>query len=446
MIKKVLIANRGEIALRIIRACKENGIQSVLVYSTADRDSLPVKLADQAICIGPPESKDSYLNVPSLLSAIEVTDADAVHPGYGFLAENAAFAEICENYGVNFIGPPSSVIRLMGNKIEARKLVSSVKVPILPGSEGPVVEEEEGMAIAKKIGFPVIIKAAAGGGGRGMKIVHSTASFINAFLTAQSEALAGFGLPDVYIEKYFEDARHVEVQVLGDSSGSIIHLGDRDCSVQRRHQKLLEEALAPGIPARMRKKIHAAAVEVAKAVGYVSAGTVEFLYIPDKEYFFLEMNTRIQVEHPVTEMITGIDLVKEQLKIADGKKLKIEQANVRFKGHAIECRINAEDPEKFIPSPGLVKTCYLPGGYGVRVDTAITNGYIIPAVYDSLIAKVICWGEDRKEAIARMKRALDEIVFEGIQTTVGFQKKIMNDPDFVEGKLSTRFIEKYGGS
>jgi acetyl-CoA carboxylase biotin carboxylase subunit len=446
MIKKVLIANRGEIALRIIRACKENGIQSVLVYSTADRDSLPVKLADQAICIGPPESKDSYLNVPSLLSAIEVTDADAVHPGYGFLAENAAFAEICENYGVNFIGPPSSVIRLMGNKIEARKLVSSVKVPILPGSEGPVVEEEEGMAIAKKIGFPVIIKAAAGGGGRGMKIVHSTASFINAFLTAQSEALAGFGLPDVYIEKYFEDARHVEVQVLGDTSGSIIHLGDRDCSVQRRHQKLLEEALAPGIPARMRKKIHAAAVEVAKAVGYVSAGTVEFLYIPDKEYFFLEMNTRIQVEHPVTEMITGIDLVKEQLKIADGKKLKIEQANVRFKGHAIECRINAEDPEKFIPSPGLVKTCYLPGGYGVRVDTAIINGYIIPAVYDSLIAKVVCWGEDRKEAIARMKRALDEIVFEGIQTTVGFQKKIMNDPDFVEGKLSTRFIEKYGGS
>jgi acetyl-CoA carboxylase biotin carboxylase subunit len=441
MIKKVLIANRGEIALRIIRACKENGIQSVLVYSTADRDSLPVKLADQAICIGPPESKDSYLNVPSLLSAIEVTDADAVHPGYGFLAENAAFAEICENYGVNFIGPPSSVIRLMGNKIEARKLVSSVKVPILPGSEGPVVEEEEGMAIAKKIGFPVIIKAAAGGGGRGMKIVHSTASFINAFLTAQSEALAGFGLPDVYIEKYFEDARHVEVQVLGDTSGSIIHLGDRDCSVQRRHQKLLEEALAPGIPARMRKKIHAAAVEVAKAVGYVSAGTVEFLYIPDKEYFL-----RIQVEHPVTEMITGIDLVKEQLKIADGKKLKIEQANVRFKGHAIECRINAEDPEKFIPSPGLVKTCYLPGGYGVRVDTAIINGYIIPAVYDSLIAKVVCWGEDRKEAIARMKRALDEIVFEGIQTTVGFQKKIMNDPDFVEGKLSTRFIEKYGGS
>ncbi|MDH3257949.1 MAG: acetyl-CoA carboxylase biotin carboxylase subunit [Deltaproteobacteria bacterium] len=446
MINKVLIANRGEIALRIIRACRENGIQSVLVYSTADRDSLPVKLADQAICIGPPESKDSYLNVPSLLSAVEVTDADAVHPGYGFLAENAAFAEICENYGVNFIGPPSSVIRLMGNKIEARKLVSSVKVPILPGSDGPVVEEEEGMAIAKKIGFPVIIKAAAGGGGRGMKIVHSTASFINAFLTAQSEALAGFGLPDVYIEKYFEDARHVEVQVLGDTSGSIIHLGDRDCSVQRRHQKLLEEALAPGIPARMRKKIHAAAVEVAKAVGYVSAGTVEFLYIPDKEYFFLEMNTRIQVEHPVTEMITGIDLVKEQLKIADGKKLKIEQANVRFKGHAIECRINAEDPEKFIPSPGLVKTCYLPGGYGVRVDTAMINGYIIPAVYDSLIAKVICWGEDRKEAIARMKRALDEIVFEGIQTTVGFQKKIMNDPDFVEGKLSTRFIEKYGGS
>ncbi|NIO15965.1 MAG: acetyl-CoA carboxylase biotin carboxylase subunit [Deltaproteobacteria bacterium] len=446
MIRKVLIANRGEIALRIIRTCKESGIQSVLVYSTADRDSLPVQMADQAICIGPPESKDSYLNVPSLLSAIEVTDADAVHPGYGFLAENAAFAEICENYGVNFIGPPSSVIRLMGNKIEARKAVASADVPILPGSEGPVVEEEEGLEVAKKIGFPVIIKAAAGGGGRGMKIVHSSATFINAFLTAQSEALAAFGLPDVYIEKYFENARHVEVQVLADSSGNTIHLGDRDCSVQRRHQKLLEEAMAPGIPARVRKKMHSSAVEVAEAVGYVSAGTVEFLYVPGKNFYFLEMNTRIQVEHPVTEMITGVDLIKEQLKIADGKKLKIKQDDVQFRGHAIECRINAEDPKKFMPSPGLVKTCYLPGGYGVRVDSAVINGYIIPATYDSLIAKVISWGEDRKEAIARMRRALDEIVFEGVQTTVSFHKKILNDPDFVEGKLSTRFIEKFGGS
>lgn len=446
MIRKVLIANRGEIALRIIRACRENGIQSVLVYSTADKDSLPVRMADQAICIGPPESSDSYLNVPSLLSAIEVTDADAVHPGYGFLAENAAFAEICENYGVNFIGPSSSVIRLMGNKIEARKAVISAKVPILPGSEGPVVEEEEGLEIAKKIGFPVIIKAAAGGGGRGMKIVHSAATFINAFLTAQSEALAAFGLPDVYIEKYFENARHVEVQVLADSSGNTIHLGDRDCSVQRRHQKLIEEAMAPGIPARLRKKIHSAAVEVARAVGYLSAGTVEFLYIPDSNFYFLEMNTRIQVEHPVTEMITGVDLVKEQLKIADGKKLKIKQDDLQFRGHAIECRINAEDPEKFIPSPGMVKTCYLPGGYGVRVDSAMINGYIIPAVYDSLIAKVISWGDDRKEAIARMRRVLDEIVFEGVKTTVHFHKKVLNDPDFVEGKLSTRFIEKYGGS
>ncbi len=445
MIRKVLIANRGEIALRIIRTCKESGIQSVLVYSTADRDSLPVQMADQAICIGPPESKDSYLNVPSLLSAIEVTDADAVHPGYGFLAENAAFAEICENYGVNFIGPPSSVIRLMGNKIEARKAVASVDVPILPGSEGPIVEEEEGLEVAKKIGFPVIIKAAAGGGGRGMKIVHSSATFINAFLTAQSEALAAFGLPDVYIEKYFENARHVEVQVLADSSGNTIHLGDRDCSVQRRHQKLLEEAMAPGIPARLRKKMHSAAVDVAQAVGYVSAGTVEFLYVPGKSFYFLEMNTRIQVEHPVTEMITGVDLVKEQLKIADGKKLKIKQADVQFRGHAIECRINAEDPKKFMPSPGLVKTCYLPGGYGVRVDSAVINGYIIPATYDSLIAKVISWGEDRKEAISRMRRALDEIVLEGVQTTVSFHKKILNDPDFVEGKLNTRFIEKFGG-
>ncbi len=445
MIRKVLIANRGEIALRIIRACKELGKRTVLVYSTADKGSLPVSLADQSICIGPPESKDSYLNIPSLLAAIEVTDADAVHPGYGFLAENTEFAEICENYGVTFLGPPSAVIRLMGNKIEARRMVKKAKVPILPGSEDAVTEEEEGLTIAKKIGFPVIIKAAAGGGGRGMKIVHSAATFINAFLTAQTEALAAFGLPDVYIEKYFENARHVEVQVLADSGGNTIHLGDRDCSVQRRHQKLLEEAMAPGIPARIRRRIHKAAIDVAKTVDYRSAGTVEFLYVPDGSFYFLEMNTRIQVEHPVTEMVSGVDLVKEQIRFADGKKIKIKQSDVVFRGHAIECRINAEDPENFVPSPGLIKKIYFPGGYGVRVDSAVHNGYIVPAVYDSLIAKVIAWGEDRKEAIARMRRSLEEIIVEGIKTTVPLHRRILDDGDFIEGKLSTRFIEKFGG-
>ncbi|RMG59676.1 MAG: acetyl-CoA carboxylase biotin carboxylase subunit [Deltaproteobacteria bacterium] len=444
MIEKVLIANRGEIALRIIRACRELGIKTVLVYSTADRDSLPVKMADQAVCIGPPESRESYLNVPSILAAIEVTDADAVHPGYGFLAENAAFAEICENYGITFIGPPSDVIRLMGNKIEARKAVAAAGVPILPGSEGPVTEEDEGLEIAKKIGFPVIIKAAAGGGGRGMKIVHSPATFINAFLTSQSEALSAFGVPDVYIEKYFEDARHVEVQVLADSQGNVIHLGDRDCSIQRRHQKLIEEAPAPGIPQRVRKKIHQAAVEAARAVGYVNAGTVEFLYTGDGSFYFLEMNTRIQVEHPVTEMVTGVDIVREQINIAAGRKLKLKQENVKPHGHAIECRINAEDPEKFTPSPGLVKRVYFPGGFGVRVDTAITNDYVIPAVYDSLIAKVIVWGGDRKDAISRMRRALTETIVDGVKTTVPLHLRILSDADFVEGKLNTRFLEKYG--
>jgi acetyl-CoA carboxylase biotin carboxylase subunit len=415
------------------------------VYSTADKDSLPVSLADQSICIGPPESKDSYLNIPSLLAAIEVTDSDAVHPGYGFLAENTEFAEICENYGVSFIGPPSSVIRLMGNKIEARSLVKKIKVPTLPGSEGPVTDEEEGLSISKKIGFPVIIKAAAGGGGRGMKIVHSAATFINAFLTAQTEALAAFGLPDVYVEKYFENARHVEVQILADGQGNTFHLGDRDCSLQRRHQKLLEEAMAPGIPSRVRKKIHKAALDVSKAVGYRNAGTVEFLYVPDGSFFFLEMNTRIQVEHPVTEMVVGIDLVKEQIKIAEGESLKLKQSDIKFRGHAIECRINAEDPDNFMPSPGLIKKLYFPGGYGVRVDSAVLNGYIIPAVYDSLIAKVIVWGEDRMEAIARMRRSLDEMVIEGVKTTVPIHQRILDDADFIDGNLNTRFIERYGG-
>ena len=443
MIHKVLIANRGEIAVRIIRTCREMGIKTVAVYSTADRDALHVKMADQSVCIGPPPSAESYLNIPSILSAIEITDADSVHPGYGFLAENAAFAEICQNYGVRFIGPSAEAIRLMGDKIAARRAVQKVKVPVVPGSEQAITEEDDGLRIAKDLGFPVIVKAAAGGGGRGMKIVHSPASFINAFLTAQSEALSAFGVPDVYIEKYFDSARHVEVQVMGDRHGNVIHLGDRDCSMQRRHQKLIEEAPAPGIPSRVRKGLWKAAVDAASAVKYDNVGTIEFLYIPDGEYYFLEMNTRIQVEHPVTEMVTGIDIVREQLRIADGKKLRYAQEDVTHRGHAIEVRINAEDPETFLPFPGKIDYCSFPGGFGVRIDTAIYPGYTVPPTYDSLLGKLIVHGEDRNEAIMRMRRALDEIRIDGVRTTVAFHKKILVNSDFVEARLSTNFLEKH---
>ena len=442
MIHKVLIANRGEIAVRIIRTCREMGIKTVAVYSTADRDAMHVRMADQAVCIGPPPGADSYLNVPAILSAIEITDSDAVHPGYGFLAENAPFAEICANYGVRFIGPSSEAIRLMGDKIEARRAVQKVKVPVVPGSDGAITEEDEGLRVAKEIGFPVIVKAAAGGGGRGMKIVHSPASFINAFLTAQSEALSAFGVPDVYIEKYFDNARHIEVQVMGDRHGSVIHLGDRDCSIQRRHQKLIEESPAPAIPARVRNRMWKAAVDAAVGVNYDSVGTVEFLYVPDGEFHFLEMNTRIQVEHTVTEMVTGIDIVREQIRIADGKKLRYAQKDVPMRGHAIEVRINAEDPETFLPFPGPIHTCIFPGGFGVRVDTAIYPGYVVPSTYDSLLGKLIVHGDDRNEAIMRMRRALDEVRIEGVRTTVPFHKKMMVNSDFVEARLSTNFLEK----
>ncbi len=442
MIHKVLVANRGEIAVRILRTCREMGIRTVAIHSTADAEAMHVRLADQSVCVGPPPSAESYLNVPAILSAVEITDADAVHPGYGFLAENPAFAEICENYGVKFIGPSSESIRLMGDKIEARRAVQKVKVPTVPGSDGAITEEEEGLRVAKEIGFPVILKAAAGGGGRGMKIVHSPASFINAFLTAQSEALSAFGVPDVYIEKYFENARHVEVQVMADRFGTVLHLGDRDCSVQRRHQKLIEEAPAPFLPARVRSRMHKAAVDAAAAVSYHNVGTVEFLYVPEGEFHFLEMNTRIQVEHPVTEMITGIDIVREQIRIADGKKLRFDQRGVQFRGHAIECRINAEDPNTFTPSPGRIASCVFPGGYGVRVDTAIYPGYTVPPTYDSLLGKLVVHGEDRAEAIARMRRALDELRIEGVKTTTEFHRKVMADTDFAEGRLRTNFLEK----
>ena len=442
MIHKALIANRGEIAVRIIRSCREMGIKTVAIYSTIDKDATHVRMADQSVCVGPPESSESYLNVPSILSAIEITDADAVHPGYGFLAENPAFAEICENYGVKFIGPSSGAIRLMGDKIEARRAVQKVKVPVVPGSDGAITEEEVGLKASKEIGFPVIIKAAAGGGGRGMKIVHSPASFINAFLTAQSEALSAFGVPDVYIEKYFEQSRHVEVQVMGDRFGNVVHLGDRDCSIQRRHQKLIEEAPAPFIPARTRNRLWKAAVDAAAAVGYNNVGTIEFLYAPDGEFYFLEMNTRIQVEHPVTEAITGVDIVREQFRIADGKKLRFEQKDIHFRGHSIECRINAEDPESFVPCPGTVRSCLLPGGFGVRVDTAVYPGYTIPSTYDSLLGKLIVHGDDRSEAISRMRRALEELRIDGVKTTADFHKKMMNNTDFTEGRLWTNFLGK----
>ncbi|MGE5700628.1 MAG: acetyl-CoA carboxylase biotin carboxylase subunit [Deltaproteobacteria bacterium] len=442
MIHKVLIANRGEIAVRIIRSCREMGIKTVAIYSTVDKDAMHVRMADQSVCVGPPESSESYLNVPSILSAIEITDADSVHPGYGFLAENPAFAEICENYGVKFIGPSSEAIRLMGDKIEARHAVQKVKVPVVPGSDSAITEEDEGLKISKEIGFPVIIKAAAGGGGRGMKIVHSPASFINAFLTAQSEALSAFGVPDVYIEKYFEQSRHVEVQVMGDRFGKVVHLGDRDCSIQRRHQKLIEEAPAPFIPARTRTRLWKAAVDAATAVGYNNVGTIEFLYVPDGEFYFLEMNTRIQVEHPVTEAVTGIDIVREQFRIADGKKLRFEQKDIHFRGHSIECRINAEDPESFVPHPGTIRSCLFPGGFGVRVDTAIYPGYVIPPTYDSLLGKLIVHGEDRNEAISRMRRALEELHIEGVKTTTSFHRKMMSNTDFTEGRLWTNFLAK----
>ncbi len=443
MIHKVLVANRGEIAVRVIRTCREMGIKTVAIHSTADRDAMHVRMADQSVCVGPAPSGESYLNVPSILSAIEITDADSVHPGYGFLAENPAFAEICENYGVKFIGPSSEAIRLMGDKIEARRAVEKTKVPTVPGSGGAITEEEDGLRVSKEIGFPVIVKAAAGGGGRGMKIVHSPASFVNAFLTAQSEALSAFGIPDVYIEKYFERARHVEVQIMADRLGNIVHLGSRDCSIQRRHQKLIEEAPAPFLPAKVRNRLLKAAVDAATGVGYNNVGTIEFLYIPDTEdFYFLEMNTRIQVEHTVTEAITGIDIVREQIRIADGKKLRFDQKGVQLRGHAIECRINAEDPETFVPSPGRITSLVLPGGFGVRMDTAVYPGYTVPPTYDSLLGKLIVVGDDRNEAIARMSRALAELRIEGIKTTVDFHRKMMKNTDFTEGRLSTGFLEK----
>ncbi len=442
MFHKILIANRGEIALRVIRACKELGIKTVAVYSTADKDSLHVKLADESVCIGPPQSLQSYLNVNAIISAAELTDAEAIHPGYGFLAENTAFAEICENCGITFIGPSSETMRMMGDKISARQAMIKVGIPILPGTKEGVKDAEEAIKIVKKIGFPVIIKATAGGGGRGMKIVHSPATLPNAFATARAEALAGFGNPEVYIEKYCENPRHVEIQILADKHGNVVHLGERDCSIQRRHQKLIEEAPSSAITPELRKEMGEAAVRAAKAVGYNSVGTMEFLVDRDNNYYFMEMNTRVQVEHPVTEMVTGVDIIREQIRSAAGLKLRYKQADIKIKGHAIECRINAEDPRTFTPCPGKITAYHTPGGLGVRVDSFVYDQYTVLPHYDSLVAKLIVHAETRQDAINRMTRALDEYIIEGIKTTIPFHKRIMANKDFIEGNIDTGFLER----
>jgi acetyl-CoA carboxylase, biotin carboxylase subunit len=442
MFHKILIANRGEIALRIIRACREMGIRTVIAHSTADAASLPVRLADESVCIGPPEARASYLNIPSIISAAAITDSEAIHPGYGLLSENAAFAEICRACGITFIGPSPEAIRLMGDKAQAREMAKQAGAPVVPGSEGPLAGVDEAQSLADSMGYPVIVKAAAGGGGRGMRIVREPESLARAYATCQAEAGAAFGSSDLYLEKFVEDARHVEVQVLGDKSGMRLHLGERDCSVQRRHQKLLEESPAPNLAPETRAGLYKSALAVAHAVNYVSAGTVEFLVDRQEQFYFIEMNTRIQVEHPVTEMVTGIDLVREQIRIASGESLGYRQNAVKFAGHAIECRINAEDPEHFVPSPGRITAWVPPGGPGVRVDSHLMAGYTVPPHYDSLIAKIIVHADDRAGAIARMHRALLETVVEGVKTTIPFHLKLLADPAFVAGESTLARLEQ----
>lgn len=442
MFSKILIANRGEIALRIIRACKEMNIKTVAVYSDADRNSLAVRFADEAVCIGPAQSSQSYLNIPAIISAAEITDVSAIHPGYGFLAENAHFAEICESCNITFIGPTPETIRLMGDKVQARETMRKIGVPLTPGGKGVIPDQKEALDIAKKIGYPVIIKAAAGGGGKGMRVCHNDVTLTSSFMMARKEAEANFGNPAVYIEKYIIDPRHVEFQILADHFGNIFHLGERDCSIQRRHQKLLEESPSPALDNKLRKRMGEVAVKAAKAANYRGVGTIEFLLDSRGEFYFMEMNTRIQVEHPVTEMVTGIDLIKEQIQVAMGKKLKLKQDDIKLSGHAIECRINAEDPSNnFMPSPGKIEELNLPGGFGVRVDTHIYPGYTISPHYDSMVAKLIVHGNTRKEAIATMRRALEEFYVAPIKTTIPLHREIIEHPLFVEGKVSTHFLE-----
>ena len=439
--KKILIANRGEIAVRIIRACRELGIETVAVYSTADADALHTQLADEAICIGPAPSKDSYLNMESIISATVITGADAIHPGFGFLSENTKFVEMCEQCNITFIGPSSDLIHKMGNKSEARKTMMEAGIPVVPGTKEPVYDAVTGLEIAKKIGFPVMIKASSGGGGKGMRVAEDEASFGPNFHTAQMESVNAFGDDTMYIEKYIVHPRHIEFQILADKFGNVVHLGERDCSIQRRHQKVLEESPSCAIDPDLRARMGATAVSAARAVGYENAGTIEFLLDGNKNFYFMEMNTRIQVEHPVTEMVTGIDLIKEQIRIAAGLKLDFTQEDVEVRGHAIECRINAENPSKnFRPSPGTITEVHFPGGNGIRVDTAVYQGYTIPPNYDSMIAKLIVHGKDREEAIDKMRSALGEFVIQGIDTNLDFQFDIVSNPDFIKGNFDTGFI------
>ncbi|HEV8401158.1 MAG TPA: acetyl-CoA carboxylase biotin carboxylase subunit [Gemmatimonadales bacterium] len=443
MFQKVLIANRGEIALRVIRACKELGIGTVAVYSEADRECLHVRFADDDVCIGRPPGRDSYLNIPRLIAAAEITGADAIHPGYGFLAENPEFAEKVAASNITFIGPTPEQIRQMGDKATARKIAQKLKVPTVPGSPGPVESPDEGLKIAAKIGFPVIIKAAAGGGGKGMRVAPDEEQFTQSFNLATQEALAAFGSGAVYLEKYLARPRHIEFQIMGDTHGRVMHLCERDCSVQRRHQKLIEEAPSPALDQTLREDIGDAAVKLAESIGYVGAGTIEFLLDEDGSFYFMEMNTRIQVEHPVTEMCTNFDLVKEQIRVAAGEPLSFVMNGNRLRGHAIECRVNAEDPARnFQPSPGLITAYHPPGGPGVRVDTHIYAGYTVPPYYDSLLAKVIVHGNTRAEALARMRQALDSFIIEGVTTTIPFLGRVMRHPDFIEGKVDTKFLER----
>jgi acetyl-CoA carboxylase biotin carboxylase subunit len=442
MFRKILIANRGEIALRILSACKELDIKTVAVYSEADRNALHVRFADEAICIGPPRSSDSYLNIPQVISAAEIANVDAIHPGYGFLSENANFAEVCEASHITFIGPSPDAIRMMGEKDRARTEMGKAGLPIIPGSAGVVADEDMAREVAKQVGLPLMIKAAEGGGGRGMRVVREKRELIAAFQTARSEAEQAFGSANVYMEKLIERPRHIEFQVLGDKYGNVIHLGERECSIQRRHQKLLEESPSPALDAETRRQIGEKVVNALKRVGYSSAGTVEFLRDAAGEIYFIEMNARIQVEHPVTEMVTGIDLLKSQIRLAAGEKLEDVVGPVEFRGHAIECRVNAEDPETFVPSPGRITAFRVPGGPGIRVDTAAYADAVIPPYYDSLVAKLIAYGHDRREAIARLRGALDGFVVEGIKTTIPLHKRIIADPDFIAGKFDTHFLER----
>ncbi len=442
MFEKILIANRGEIALRIHRACREMGIRTVAVHSTADSDAMHVRLADEAVCIGPPPSRESYLNIPAIISAATIAGADAIHPGIGFLSENARFAAMVEEHGLTFIGPTSEQIALMGDKVAAKDAARRLGIPVVPGSDGALGSDEDAARVAQKIGYPVLVKAAAGGGGKGMKVATSESELEQSLSLARNEARAHFGNDALYMEKYLSHPRHIEIQVLGDAHGNVIHLGERDCSLQRRHQKVLEEAPSPALNAREREKIGNVAIEAMRKFGYRSAGTIEFLF-QDGEFYFIEMNTRLQIEHPVSEMITGIDLVREQIRVAAGAPLQIAQSDIKFNGHAIECRINAEDPETFRPSPGRVSDYHAPGGLGVRVDSALYSGYTVPSHYDSLIAKLIVHGNSRNECLMRLRRALEEFVIGGIATTIPLHQRLIAAPDFIYGDYDIRWLENF---